>query len=257
MPSRQALDDDQRERAADRHVPRRPTHVAGRHQAARLSTTPISTSRGCSIRGWSRSCAPRRRASASSPNLAGAAARRADRVRADVHGDRADRAAVGGLARAELRQPPGRADPAPDRRRAGRLDRQSLRPGADPALRRRPRPARRDLQQDDPGAAHAARRHRARARPDRQPPPLHRGGAGRRQRRRDRRRCRGPHQHPQPLRRAADRARRGGGARQAARRDRAGARRAVHHRAVRHASGWCRGRSRSAAATASAICRCA
>ena len=32
----------------------------------------------------------------------------------------------------ELRQLPGRADPAPDRRRAGGLDRQSLRPGADP-----------------------------------------------------------------------------------------------------------------------------
>ena len=72
-------------------------------------------------------------------------------------------------------------------------------------VRGRPRPARRDLQQDDAGAAHPARRHRARARPDRQPPPLHRGGAGGRQRRRHRRRRRRPHQHPQPLGRAADR----------------------------------------------------
>ena len=62
----------------------------------------------------------------------------------------------------EFRQPPGRADPPADRRRRRGLDRQSRRPGAGAALRRRPRLARRDLQQDDAGAAHAARRHRAR-----------------------------------------------------------------------------------------------
>ena len=123
----------------------------------------------------------------------------------DVHGHRADRAAVGGLDRARFRQPAGRADPPPDRRRQRGLDRQSLRPGAGPPLRRRSRAARRDLQQDDAGTAHAARRHRARARPDRQPPPFHRSGAGRRQRRRHRRRRRRPHQHPQPLGRTADR----------------------------------------------------
>ena len=98
----------------------------------------------------------------------GAPARRAARLRPDVHGDRADRAAVGGLDRPEFRQPPGGADPPPDRRGQYRLDRQSLRPGADPALRRRPRPARRDLQQDDPRAADPARRHRARPRRHRQ-----------------------------------------------------------------------------------------
>ena len=39
----------------------------------------------------------------------------------------------------ELRQPAGRADPPPDRRRQHRLDRQSLRPGAGAALGGRPR----------------------------------------------------------------------------------------------------------------------
>ena len=62
--------------------------------------------------------------------------RRADRLWPDVHRDRADRAAVGGLDRAQFRELPGRADPPPDRRRPGRRDRQSLRSGADPARRR-------------------------------------------------------------------------------------------------------------------------
>ena len=167
-------------------------------------------------------------------NLQAAPLRRAARLRADVHGDRAGRAAVGGVARAELRQPAGRADPPPDRRRQHRLDRQSLRPGAGAALGGRSRAARRDLQPHDLRAAHPARRHRARARPDRSAAPLHRSGAGRRQRRRDRRRRRRPHQHPQPLGRKADRPARGRRDRPAAGRSRARAEGALRQRAARH-----------------------
>ena len=78
---------------------------------------PICTSRACSIRA----CVAQLRATQARVSrirrAAGAPVRRADRVRADVHGDRADRAAVGGLDRAQLRQPAGGADPPPDRRR--------------------------------------------------------------------------------------------------------------------------------------------
>ena len=132
-------------------------------------------------------------------NLQAQPVRRAACLRADVHGDRAGRAAVGGLARAELRQPAGRADPPPDRRRQHRVHRQPLRPGAGAALGRRSGPARRNLQPDDLRVAHAARRHRARARRHRPAAAIHRSRAGGRQRRRDRRRRRGPHQHSQPL----------------------------------------------------------
>ena len=139
----------------------------------------------------------------------GAPRRRADRICADVHRHHADRAALGGMDRAEFRQPAGRADPPPDRRRQSGLDRQSLCAGAGAARGGRSLPARRDLQQDDAGAAHAARRPDARARPDRQPPPFHRSGARGRQRRRDRRRRGRQDQHPQPLGREADRTERG------------------------------------------------
>ena len=138
----------------------------------------------------------------------GAPRRRADRICVDVHRHHADRAALGGMARAQFREPARRADPPPDRRRQSGFDRQSLCAGAGAARGGRPLPARRDLQQDDAGAAHAARRPDARARSDRQPPPLHRSGARRRQRRRHRRRRGRQDQHPQPLGREADRAER-------------------------------------------------
>ena len=82
--------------------------------------------------------------------------RRAGGLRADVHGDLADRAVVGGVDRAQLRQPAGGADPPPDQRGEPGVDRQSLRAGAGAARGRRPFATRRELQQDDPGAAHAA-----------------------------------------------------------------------------------------------------
>ena len=75
---------------------------------------------------------------------------------ADVHRDRADRAAVGGVDRLELRQPPGGADPPPDRRRQSGVDRQSLCARAGAPVGGRPRPARRDLQPHDAGTAHAS-----------------------------------------------------------------------------------------------------
>ena len=168
--------------------------------------------------------------------------RHSDRLRADVRGHRAHRAAVVGLDRARFRQSAGGADPPADRRGQCRLDRQSACPGAGAPLGRRPRPARRDLQQDDAGAAHAARRHRARARSDRQPAAIHRSGAGRRQRRRHRRQCRRPHHHPQPLGGTADRAHRKRGARSAAwSKSRPSSPKSSTRRATA-ASGWCSAR---------------
>ncbi len=230
----------QRYRAAGRDVPRRELR-RGHHQAARLSGhLPLHRPTARSARAGAAQRHPRgRRAICRSRSAPG---RRAGRVRPDVHGDFADRAAVGGVDRAQLRQLPGRADPPPDRRRTGRRDRQSLCAGADPPLGRRPGAARRDLQQDDAGAAHPARRHRARPRPDRQPPPVHRGCAGQRQRRRDRRRCRGAHQHPQPFGRTPDRLLRDRGARPPAHRDRARARRDLRDARASACSGWCRAR---------------
>ncbi len=128
--------------------PERQLRRRGRSSCA-ATTTPISTSRARSIRGWSRNSRDTQTSVSEYASARGAPARRADRLRADVHGDRADRAAVGGLDRPQLRQPPGRADPPPDRRGQHRVDRQSLRPGAGAAVGGRPRPARRDLQQDD------------------------------------------------------------------------------------------------------------
>ncbi len=116
-------------------VPRRQLR-GRRHQAARLRrhlSLRRPPARSAGGRAAARDAA---RASAEFAELEAAPARRADRLRADVHGDRADRAAVGGLDRAQLRQPPGGADPPPDRRRQDRLDRQSLRPGAGPRARR-------------------------------------------------------------------------------------------------------------------------
>ena len=57
-----------------------------------LRRIPTSTSRACSIRGWSRNCARRERRR-SIRRSRGAPARHADRLRLDVHRDRADRAA--------------------------------------------------------------------------------------------------------------------------------------------------------------------
>ena len=91
----------------------------------------------------------------------------------------------------EFRQPAGRADPAPDRRRQRGLDRQSLCAGAGAR-------AEGDLAQLGETFNKMTQELRtqrdeldARARPDRQPPPVHRGGAGRRECRRHRRRRRG------------------------------------------------------------------
>ena len=86
----------------------------------------------------------------------GTAARHPDRVRVDVRGDCADRSVVRGMDRPGFRQPAGRADPPPDRRRQRGLDRQSPHSSAGAPLRRRSRAIGRDLQQDDAGAAHAA-----------------------------------------------------------------------------------------------------
>ena len=83
--------------------------------------------------------------------------RRHCRLRADVYGDRADRAAFGGADRPEFRQPPRVADPPPDRRRQRGCDRQSARPGPGQPVGGRSRAARRDLQSDDARSAHATR----------------------------------------------------------------------------------------------------
>ena len=207
---------DHRNRTAGRaHSPGR-SRRRGR-QAARLRRHVSLCRAACSIRASSQQLARDAREHQRVRQSRSAQARHSDRLCADVRGDRADRAAVGGLDRARFRQPAGRPDPPADRRRQCGVDRQPQYSGAGAPLRRRPRASRRDLQQDDAGAAHAARGHRARARSHRQPAAVHRGRAVRRQRRRHRRQRRRAHHHPQPLGRAADRAHRKRGARPPAR----------------------------------------
>ncbi len=124
----------QRHRAASGDVPRRQL-CRRHHQAARLRQhlslhrPPARPPRaGAVARDPGRGGAVRR--------PVGAPHRHPDRVRTDVYGDRADRAVLGGVDRAQLRQLPGGADPPPDRRGAGGLDRQPLCPGPDPARRK-------------------------------------------------------------------------------------------------------------------------
>ncbi len=61
-----------------------------------------------------------------------------------------------GVDRTGFRQPAGRTDPPPDRRRQCGFDRQSQHPGAGAPVGRRSRQTGRDIQQDDARIAHAA-----------------------------------------------------------------------------------------------------
>ena len=70
-----------------------------------------------------------------------AARRRSGRLRADVHGDRADRPVVGGLDRAQFRQPTGGADPPAHRRRQFGVHRQLVRARAGARSRRATSPS--------------------------------------------------------------------------------------------------------------------
>ena len=118
-----------------------PTTSPAVDQAARLSTTRIFMSRGCSIRAWWRNCGRRSEGVNRICRARSAPARHPDRLRADVHGDRADRAAVGGLDRAQFRQLSGGADPPADRRRQPGLDRQSATSGCRSGARKATSPS--------------------------------------------------------------------------------------------------------------------
>ena len=121
----EAAQPDHGDRAADRAHSRRRSRRRGR-QAARLRrhvSLRRADARSARGRAIARDAGERRRIRQSRS----APARHSDRLRVDVRRHRADRAAVLGVDRARFRQPPGGADPPPDRRRQRGLDRQSAR----------------------------------------------------------------------------------------------------------------------------------